>query len=157
MQYRMKTHMLDKEEIDKLLNEIQTGCLATINCDGTPYVIPVHFVYLDHAIYIHGLPKGKKIENMKANPSVSMTVYNMDGLLLDAKHNPCDTNTKYQSVIIDGKAVLLEDYKGKANALGKIVEKYTPHLADKTLPENMVRGTAVIKIAVNEITGKYYM
>lgn len=157
MQYRMKTHILDREVIDKLLNEIQTGCLATVNCDGTPYVIPVHFVYLDRAIYIHGLPKGKKIENIKMNPSVSMTVYNMDGLLLDASHNPCDTNTKYQSVIIDGKAVLLEDYKAKAKALDKIVEKYTPHLADKALPENMVRGTAVIKITVDEITGKYYL
>lgn len=156
MQYRMRTHMLDRAEIDKLLNEIQTGCLATVNCDGTPYVIPVHFVYLDRSIYIHGLPKGKKIENIKTNPSVSMTVYNMDGLLLDAGYNPCDTNTKYQSVIIDGKAVLLKDYSVKAEVLNKIVEKYTPHLADKTLPENMVRGTSVIKIAIDGIAGKYY-
>lgn len=57
---------------------------------------------------------------------------------------------------MDGKAALLENYKVKAKVLDKIVEKYTPHLADKTLPENMVRGTAVMEIAIDEITGKYY-
>ncbi|MBO0533034.1 pyridoxamine 5'-phosphate oxidase family protein, partial [Clostridium botulinum] len=40
--------------------------------------------------------------------------------------------------------------------LQKIVEKYTPHLTDAPLPENMVRGTAVIRISIAELTGKYY-
>ncbi|WP_353096780.1 pyridoxamine 5'-phosphate oxidase family protein [Tissierella praeacuta] len=156
MQHRMKTHPLTKEQIDNLLMEIQTGCLATLNANGFPYVTPIHFLYLDNAIYIHGLPKGQKINNIKANPKVSMTVYEMDSLILDPDGNPCDTNTKYRSVIIMGTAVLLEDMEQKKKVLNGIIEKYTPQLIDKPLPENMIKGTAVMKISINEITGKYY-
>lgn len=156
MQHRMKTHQLTQEQIDNLLSQTQTGCLATLNANGSPYVTPIHFLYHDNAIYIHGLPKGQKIDNIKANPNVSMTVYEMDGLLLDPHGNPCDTNTKYQSVIMMGTAVLLEDLEQKKRILNGIVEKYTPQLAGKPLPENMIKGTAVIKIDIVDITGKYY-
>ena len=80
----------------------------------------------------------------------------MDKLLLDPNGNPCDTNTKYESVIISGTARLADDINEKGNILKKIVEKYTPHLAGKELPINMVKGTVVIQIDITEMTGKYY-
>lgn len=156
MQHRMKMHPLTKEQIDNLLFQTQTGCLATLNMNDSPYVTPVHFLYLDNAIYIHGLPKGQKIDNIKTNSSVSMAVYEMECLLLDPDGKPCDTNTKYQGVIIMGTAVLLEDIEQKKKILNGIVEKYTPDLAATPLPENMLNGTAVIKINILDITGKYY-
>lgn len=156
MQHRMKTHPLTKDEIDNLLDKTQTGSLATLNTNGLPYVIPVHYIYINNLIYIHGLPKGQKIDNIKSNSSVSMTVYEMEGLLLDPNGDPCNTNTKYQSVIIDGTAVLLKDIEQKRSALSSFIKKYTPHLLNKPLPENMVKGTAVIQISIDKITGKYY-
>lgn len=156
MQHRMKTHPLTKDQIDNLLFQTQTGCLATLNTNGAPYVTPVHFLYLNNEIYIHGLPKGQKIDNIKVNSSVSMAVYEMGCLLFDPDDKPCDTNTKYQSVIIVGTAVILEDMEHKKKILNGIVQKYTPHLTDKHLPENMLKGTAVIKIDILDITGKYY-
>ncbi|MEL7622236.1 MAG: pyridoxamine 5'-phosphate oxidase family protein [Clostridiales bacterium] len=109
MQHRMKTHMLTKEAMDQLLVRSATGSLSTLNSDGSPYVIPVHYLYHNGAIYIHGLPKGQKLDNIKADSRVSMAIYEMEGLLLDPEGKPCDTNTKYQSVIFSGKAALLED------------------------------------------------
>lgn len=156
MQHRMKTHPLTQEQIEQLLVSTQTGNLATINMDGTPYVTPVHFLYFSNAVYIHGLPKGQKINNIKLNNDVSMAIYQMDCLLFDPDGKPCDTNTKYQSVIIQGKATLLEDTEQKKQILNGIVEKYTPQLSGSPLPDNMLRGTAVIKIDVLDITGKYY-
>ncbi len=156
MQHRMKTHPLAKEKIDNLLRSTSTGSLATLNHDGSPYVTPVHFLYHDGAIYIHGLPKGQKIDNIQADPRVSLTVYEMATLLLDPAENPCDTNTKYESVIIAGRATILDDMETKKEILIGIVKKYTPHLAGKVLPENMVKGTAVIKIEIQALTGKYY-
>ena len=156
MQHRMKTHPLTKEKIDKLLSSTSTGSLATLNNDGSPYVIPVHFLYHNDAIYIHGLPKGQKIDNIRADSRVSMTVYEMDSLLLDPSEKPCDTNTKYESVIVSGKAILVDDREHKKGVLAGIVKKYTPHLTQKELPDNMVKGTAVIKIEMQNVTGKYY-
>lgn len=156
MQYRMKTHPLSEEQITKLLERSQTGSLATINTDGTPYVTPIHFVYYNNKIYAHGLPKGKKLDNIAHDQRIGFSVYEMNELLLDPNEKPCDTNTKYQSIIISGNAKRVEDIQVQEDILKKVVEKYTPHLAGKELPAPMVKGTAVIEIDIMEITGKYY-
>ncbi len=157
MQHRMKTHPLNEQQINLLLQRVQTGSLATLNPDGTPYSTPVHFVYCDDSIFFHGLPKGKKLDNIAHDSRVGFSVYEMDKLLLDPNGNPCDTNTKYESVIISGTAKLVDDVEDKRNVLKKIVEKYTPHLVNHEIPNNMVKGTAVIRIAVTKMTGKYYL
>lgn len=156
MQNRMKKHQLNTEQIENLLHKAKTASLGTVNTDMTPYVVPIHFVYFDNHIYFHGLPKGQKIDNIKANQNVSFSAYELDCLLFDENENPCDTNTKYQSVIVTGTAKLLTDIEKKRLVLSEIVRKYTPHLSDKSLPENMVKGTAVVQIDIFEITGKYY-
>lgn len=156
MQHRMKTYPLSEERLYALLSRVQTGSLATINADGTPYNTPVHFVYINNSIYVHGLPKGQKVDNIIRDSKVGFTAYDMQEFLLDASGKPCDTNTKYESAIVIGSAVLVEDIGVKKIVLQKIVEKYTPYLADELLPEHMVRGTAIIQITITEVTGKYY-
>lgn len=156
MQQRMKTHQLTDREINSLLSNCLTGTLATINSDGTPYNVPVHYVYLNNAIYIHGLPVGQKISNLKANPNICFCIYEMKGLLLDDEEKPCDTNTAYESVVIQGKAQIVEDLNEKKDALSAIILKYTPHLTEKEIPLNMLKGTAVIKLSICQMTGKYY-
>lgn len=80
----------------------------------------------------------------------------MRGLLIDCEGKTCDTNTDYVSVVIHGTARLLEDTSEKENVLRKIIQKYMPHLTEKEIPMNMLKGTAVIQIAIREMTGKYY-
>lgn len=156
MQNRMKTHPLKDEEIKELLLRVQTGSIATLNENNIPYVLGVHFVYMDNKIYMHGLPKGEKIDNIKRNSKVGFTAYEVQGFLLDKDEKPCDTNTEYKSVVLNGDAKIIENLELKKSVLKKIVEKYTPHLADKEIPENMIKGTGVIEIEIDEITGKYY-
>jgi len=156
MQHRMRTHPLTEQQIDQLLKRAQTGSLATLNPDGTPYSTPIHFIYFDGAIFFHGLPKGKKLDNIAHDSRVGFSVYEMDKLLLDPDEKPCDTNTKYESVIISGTAKPIDDIEEKSTVLKRIVEKYTPHLVNNEIPNNMVKGTAVIRIDVEEMTGKYY-
>lgn len=156
MQHRMKTHQLSEEQIHRLLERSQTGSLATLDLDGTPYIIPIHFIYYQNAIFAHGLPKGKKIDNISNDARVGFCVYEMDKLLLDPNGKPCDTNTKYESVIISGTAKLVDNIEEKNSVLKEIIKKYTPHLVNRELPNNMVKGTAVIRIDLSTITGKYY-
>ena len=156
MQQRMKIHQLTDQKINSLLSNCLTGTLATVNSDGTPYNVPVHYVYLNNTIYIHGLPVGQKISNLKANPNICFNIYEMKGLLLDDEKKPCDTNTAYESVVIQGKAQIVEELNEKKTALSAIILKYTPHLTEKEIPLNMLKGTAVIKLSICQITGKYY-
>ena len=151
----MKTHQLDEEQITAILAKAQVGHIATINKEnGYPYVVPVHFVYFDGKIYIHGLVKGQKVSNILANEKVCFETYFMKGLILDEK--PWDVNTEYESVVIMGKASIIKDPDLKLTALHKIVEKYTPNLSGIEFPDNVIRGTGVIEITVEECTGKYY-
>lgn len=156
MENRMKTHPLTDSEMDALLTRAQVGRLATLRADGSPYLVPVHFAWLDGTIYLHGLPKGEKVENLCRDPRVSFEVDEMQGLLDQNLTSPCATNTIYESVILFGTASLVEEPEEKKKALWAVVEKYTPHLTHLEMPEKSITGTGVIAIRVQERTGKYY-
>lgn len=155
MQNRMKTHQLTEKEINDLLAYSMVGRLATVSADGIPYVIPVHFAYENQKIYIHGLIKGQKLDNIAANANVCFEVDHFETFIMPPENSPCDVNTQYQSVIVMGTAKLIEGEKEKTEALNYIVEKYTPLLAGMPFG-NAIKATAVIEITVKEITGKYY-
>lgn len=126
MQYRMKTHPLSEEQLNDLLSRVQTGSLATLNADGTPYNTPVHFVHINECIYVHGLPKGQKIDNIIRDSKVGFTMYDMQELLLDANGKPCDTNTKYESAIATGSAALVDDMGEKKWCYRKLWKNILP-------------------------------
>lgn len=156
MQYRMKKFQLTPKQIDELLYRADIGRFATINENGYPYVVAMHFVYYNNKIYMHGLPKGQKIDNLNRNPKACFEIDELLGLLTDNIENACDTEAKYNSVIIMGNASMLEDLDYKREVLNKLVEKYTPQFAGKDLPDNMIKGTVVIEIDIVECTGKYH-
>jgi len=156
MQQRMKEHPLADEQIHALLCASTVGTLATLDSDGAPYALPVHFVWEDGNVYIHGLPRGQKLDNIARDGRVSFMTYRMDGLLMPDNDIPCDVNTRYESVVIRGAAALVEDEERKVAILRRIVAKYTPRLKDRPLPPAMVAGTAVIEVTPVSITGKYY-
>ncbi|RXK14500.1 nimA protein [Halarcobacter mediterraneus] len=156
MRHRTKTHLLTEEQISDLFSRSEVGRLGTYSEDGYPYILPMHFVYFDNKIYMHGLPKGKKIDNIKFNSNVCFEIDEMISLLYEGVENPCDVNTEFNSIILRGRASLINDFNEKHTALSKIVEKFTPHLKNKELPEKMVKGTAVIRIDILDYVGRYY-
>lgn len=59
---------------------------------------------------------------------------------------------KYQSVIGFGKAVFVESSDEKRKALSVIMAQYSDRLFQ--FPENMLKATAVIKVEIENMTGK---
>ena len=155
MQGRMKQHQLSTEEIKDLLTTTEVGRIATLNSNGFPYVVPVHYVLLENKIYIHGLIKGLKISNLLANEKVGFEIDEMGEIIPD-NAQVCDTNTAFKSVIILGTAKMVEDVANKHKVLDAIVAKYTPQLSHLEYPEKMIRATGIIEITPQETTGKYY-
>lgn len=156
MRHRTKTHLLTQEQINELFARAKVGRLGTFSSSGFPYVLPMHFVYFNNKIYMHGLPKGEKIDNIAYNSSVCFEVDEMISLLHEAVENPCDVNTEFNSIIAQGKATLVEDINEKKEALFEIIKKFTPHLIQNEMPEKMVQGTAVIRIDISKCVGRYY-
>lgn len=156
MQQRMKEFTMAKEAIDAFLSKAQVGRISTINADGYPYTVAVHFVYRDGKIYFHGLPKGQKLNNISRCPKVCFEADEMTGLLLDKLDTPCKADTEYESVVIMGTAGIVADLHNKHRILKDIIRKYAPRLLDEEIPENMVKGTTVVEIIIENITGKYH-
>ncbi len=156
MQFRMKTHQLPQEKIEALLRRSAAGALATVDAEGAPYAVPVHFALVGEVVYVHGLPAGQKLENIRANPRVCLTVWEMQGLLLDPEGRPCENNTAYESAVLRGRASLVDDLEEKRAALRAVIARYTPEMLGAPLPENMLRGTAVLCIEPDAVTGKYW-
>ncbi|MBQ8604037.1 MAG: pyridoxamine 5'-phosphate oxidase family protein [Oscillospiraceae bacterium] len=156
MQNRMMKFTLDSMAVDRLLTESAVGRISTIGADGYPYTVSVHYVYDGRAVYFHGLPKGEKLDNIRANSKVCFEVSGMKSILSPAdESNICTADTEYESVVIRGNAYILENFEEKKAVLQKIVEKYLPG-AVNPMPEKRIQGTAVVKVVIENKTGKYH-
>jgi nitroimidazol reductase NimA-like FMN-containing flavoprotein (pyridoxamine 5'-phosphate oxidase superfamily) len=144
----------DKEINDKkLILEIVKKahiCRVGLCNNNTPYVVPLNFAYLKNALFIHSANKGKKIEMIKKNKNVCFEIDINTKFLL--KDPICSSTMQYQSVIGFGEAAFVKELDEKKRALDLIVEKYTNK--KMVLSEEMVQGVTVIKISIEEITGK---
>jgi nitroimidazol reductase NimA-like FMN-containing flavoprotein (pyridoxamine 5'-phosphate oxidase superfamily) len=152
----------DKEKINRLLAEKRVGTLSMCDKeDRSPYTIPVNYVYWNDKIYIHGMGSGKKNDLLAANPAVCFTVFEEYGTVTDPV--PCKCDTAYLSVILFGKGILVEDPEEKAQALMRLLEKFTPGLFKAPLSGQFVgkyrssmdnKGVAVYRIEPEVLTAK---
>lgn len=67
---QIKSH----RKIKEFLQEEHVGRISTIDENGFPQIIPMNFVFLDDAIYMHSHLRGEKIENLKENDKVGFEV-----------------------------------------------------------------------------------
>jgi nitroimidazol reductase NimA-like FMN-containing flavoprotein (pyridoxamine 5'-phosphate oxidase superfamily) len=100
------------EEIDQFLTCARVGRLGLVLGDG-PYVVPVGFAYSDGKVFFHTCCKGLKMDALRKNSNVCFEV---DEALSDA--------TMSKSVIIFGKAEIIESEEKMIPYLQKLIDKY---------------------------------
>lgn len=142
--------MSGQEIVDLLLSE-KIGRLATVK-DNIPYVVPLNFVYIKGKIYLHCATTGKKLDNIKANSSVCFQVDD-NGLLLPADM-PCSFTYRYKSVMIIGRAAVVDDPEERFLALNELVKKYDEDGRSAPLAPEMMESTTVVAIEVHSMTGR---
>ena len=69
-----KERQVSDERAKEMLLEATEGTLAMHGDDGYPYALPMNYVYLNGAIYIHTADYGYKIDALKANQKVCFSV-----------------------------------------------------------------------------------
>lgn len=146
---RRKDRELQDIEAIEILKNCNYGTLSTVNKDGYPYGVPVSYVYFNDAIYFHCAVEGSKLNNIADNNKVSFSVVGETCVL------PSEFSTKYESVIIFGKATEVFDSE-KNNVFMEIIDKYSPDFMaeGKKYVENAGGKTKVIKISIEHISGK---
>lgn len=146
------------EEIIKILDETNFLTLAMIN-GNEPYSVPVNFGYkLDDGrkkvqIFIHGATEGTKLNCIKNCSRVSFSAVGYSEIGTDKE--PCGWTDFYRSVCGKGKASILEDSDEKKEGLICILKKYG-YKGPVVFPAIMMKKTSVIRIDVEELTGKFH-
>ena len=95
---------LNTKEIDLLLTKVRLGHLATMDSEGSPYVVPVDYKYIDGIIYFHGASKGQKLENIRINPKVCFEVTWIDPAESMLRAYGSAVGRRWEGVVIRGKA-----------------------------------------------------
>jgi len=148
------------EKIKDFLNDEHVGRISSIDENGFPQIIPMNFVFLNDAIYIHSHVKGEKLNNISRNNKVGFEADRELEFLPSYFEDPHDASladTLYISVVIKGIASFVTDREEKTLALNGLMGKYQPEGQYDPLKSDMrvLDAVTVIKIVTETITGKY--
>ena len=143
----------DRETINGILDE-GFICHVGFVVEKQPYVIPTGYARVDDQLYIHGSAASRMLRNLSKGIEVCVTVTLIDGLVLarSAFHH----SINYRSVVILGKATLVEDPEEKDKALEALTEHIVPgRWADVRWPTELeLKATTVLRLPIEEASAK---
>ena len=160
MQLLGKLEIKSKERIIEFLSSQQTGRISSIDENGFPQIIPMNFVFINDAVYIHSHIRGEKLDNVRRNQKVGFEVDKSLEFLPSYFSDPTDASladTLYISVVIKGNASIVSDKEEKTNALNGLMKKYQPEGGYEPIKPDMdvLKEVEVIKIIPESLRGKY--
>ena len=143
----------DRETVYRILDE---GFLCHVGfvVDGQPFVIPTSYGRKDASLYIHGSAASRMLRQMKDGVPVCITVTLLDGLVL--ARSIFNHSMNYRSVVILGKATLVDDPQEKLAALRILSEHILPGRWDDSRQPNEreLKATSVLRVPIEEFSAK---
>ena len=148
-----KRGVYDREEVFRILDE-GLICHVGFAVDGQPYVIPTGYGREGETLYIHGSAASRMLRHLSEGVQACVTVTLLDGLVLarSAFHH----SMNYRSVVILGRAKLVENPEEKLRAMRVLAEHLVPgRWADVRAPnEQELKATSVLAMALAEVSAK---
>jgi hypothetical protein len=139
--------------INEILANAHVGRLGTVGMDGYPIVKPLNFVHSGQYVYFHSAVEGEKIDNILRDNRVCFEV-DVPIRYVKAKGNQCKASYHYRSIIIKGRAEIIEDHEEKLMALKALMEKYQPEGGYDSFPKEKLAITAIVRIEIGTLAGK---
>jgi hypothetical protein len=143
----------DREAAYRILDE---GFLCHVGfvVDGQPFVIPTSYGRKDANLYIHGSAASRMLRQLKESIPVCITVTLLDGLVL--ARSVFNHSMNYRSVVVLGKATLVDDPEEKIEALRTLSEHILPgRWADSRQPNaSELKQTSVLRLPIEEFSAK---
>ena len=136
-----------------LLNTCPVGRLGTVGIDGYPMIKPLNFAFSAGRIYFHTAKEGEKIEHIARDSRVCFEV-DLPIAFVKGGENPCRAEYLYRSVIIRGRAHIVENRDEQIFGLRCLMRKYQPEGGYGDFPVEKLRITGVVRIDIEEMTGK---
>jgi uncharacterized protein len=143
----------DRETVYHILDE-GLVCHVGFSADGQPYVIPTLYARIGEAIYFHGSAASRMLRLVSGGPSVCLTVTLVDGLVL--ARSVFNHSMNYRSVVVLGKATLVDALEEKLEALRAFTEKILSQRWDDARPPNEkeLKATSILRLPLTEASAK---
>ena len=143
----------DRETVYRILDE-GFVCHVGFIVEGQPFVIPTSYGRKDASLYIHGSAASRMLRQMKDGTPVCVTVTLLDGLVL--ARSVFNHSMNYRSVVVLGKASLVEDPEEKLAALRVLSEHILPGRWDDARQPNEreLKQTSVLRVPIEEFSAK---
>jgi len=148
---RRQDRLLDEQRAIELLQSQEFGFLSMTDTDGKPYGIPINYVWDGaESLFIHCAPEGKKLRALQQHPDVSFCIVG------DVALQPSKFTTVYESVVIQGKASVLQSEEAKIAAIDLLLKKLSPNDIEKgrKASKASLHRMAVIRIDIEKMSGK---
>ena len=143
----------DRDIINEILDEAFI-CHVGFVVDSQPYVIPTGFARLGGELYIHGSAASRMLRSLAGGIDVCVTVTIVDGLVM--ARSSFHHSMNYRSVVVLGRAELIDDHEEKNAALKALTEHMAPGRWDASrLPNELeLKATSVLKLPITEASAK---
>jgi|ERR1051326_1427237 nitroimidazol reductase NimA-like FMN-containing flavoprotein (pyridoxamine 5'-phosphate oxidase superfamily) len=143
----------ERELINKILDEAFI-CHVGFAVDGQPFVIPTGYARANDQLLIHGSQASRMLRSLGKGIDVCVTVTLIDGLVLarSAFHH----SMNYRSVVIFGRATLVDDPEQKMAALRALSEHMISGRWNEVRQptEREMQLTTVLALSLNEASAK---
>lgn len=143
----------DHKEIEEVIRACKT-CFLAMSVDDKPYVLPMNFALEGDTIILHSAQSGRMWESLQKNPNVCINWTLGEELAWQDVQVGCSYRVKSKSVIVEGKAEIIDDYDEKYRILGRLMEQYSDREFKFSKPA--VVNVGIIKVPIDKITGKEF-
>jgi len=150
---RNDREITDPTVILDLLARCHIGRLATIGHDGFPRIKPVNFVHHHEVIYFHTALEGEKIDDIRRDNRVCFEVDQPIAHVMSGK-KACSAGYLYRSVIIKGRATMVDDETKKTKALDLLMQKHEGTDKKYEYSKASMSETGIVRIDIEQMTGK---
>ena len=129
-------------------------CHIAFQYQGQTMMIPTAYGRKDDTILIHGSTKNFMMNQLVNGQTACISVTHLDGIVL-AK-TLFDTSANYRSVVLFGKAEIIEDYQERMEALKIITENIIKGRWNEVPvgDENEIKATMLVKIKIDKASAK---
>ena len=148
---RRKDRIMAEDDIQRVLNENSHGVLATISEDGTPYSVPVSYVYHKGSVYFHSASAGHKVDNIARDNNICFTVIGKVKMQAVPK-----SDAYFESVIIFGNAVRVTDFEEQLSSMTELMKIFMPDKVHETENDlrKMQKAFFVYRVDARHVSGK---
>ena len=143
----------ERVEIEAILDEALICHVGFVGAHG-PVVIPTTHVRVGYHLYLHGSAASHMLRSLAGGLDVSLCVTLLDALVLSrtAFHH----SVNYRSVVLFGRAQLVEDTPTKLAALAALIDRMVPGRSTACRPPTAkeLAATSVLGLPITEASAK---